>query len=303
MATEVHLSWTLDCEATQRAIDNVELGRRAVRGFVDLVRGAGMRATLFVLPKDAQGYPQLLRELATEGVEVGLHYHPHEEGHSDPCGAYAAEQQRAMYMLASRHFADALEFEPKTFRTGSCSANDATFSVTAELGFTSCSHSMPGRNMTALCSNWAGAPEHVHYAHPSNRLLEGGLDLVEVPLTTDPNALNLSKGHVTDLRVEKLDDLSHRSLLNKTLARERTRSQPIRTIVALSHNVFDYTDPSEAKFQMLRKIMAAVVELADQHEITLRHATISDIAAAYRRATVEPTNALPTVESSWGHLS
>lgn len=148
--TDIHTCWTLDCEATQRAVNNVDLGQRAIRGFVDLVMGAGMRATLYVLPGDAHAYPQLLRQLADEGVEIGLHYHPQEEGHGDFWGAYSPDQQLAMYADGLRRISDVLGFQPRTFRTGSCSANDATFPVTAELGFTSCSHSMPGRNM-AIC--------------------------------------------------------------------------------------------------------------------------------------------------------
>jgi len=103
-----------------------------------------------------------------------------------------------MYGDAVKKFADAAGWMPKTFRTGSCSANDATYRVTAELGFESCFHSMPGRNMTNLRANWVDAPPYVHYAHPHNRLLEGGLDLVEVPITTDPDSMLWSNDAAND---------------------------------------------------------------------------------------------------------
>ena len=282
--SDIYICWTLDCEATQRAVNNVELGRRAIRGFVDLVTGAGMRATLCVLPGDARAYSHLLRQLAAEGVEIGLHYHPQEEGHGDYCGAYNAEQQHAMYADGLRPTSDALGFQPRTFRTGSCSANDATFPVTAELGFTSCSHSMPGRNMANLRSNWTGAPAHVHYAHPANRLLEGGLDLIEIPVTTDPDSMLWSGGHPQDLRVELFDAKNQRYMIDKMLGREKQRSQPVKAIVALSHNVFDFSDAADFRHQTLRQMLADAAELAERHEVRLRPATMGEIAAEYRRA-------------------
>ncbi len=279
---EIHFCWTLDCEATQRAVANPELGRRSVRGFVDVVVGAGMRVTLFVLPSEARAYPQLFRQMVEEGVEVGLHYHPQEESHSDYCGAYSAQDQREMYAHGLRQLSDALGFQPRSFRTGSCSANDATFPVTADLGFTSCSHSMPGRNMANLCSNWTGAPAHVHYAHAANRLLEGGLDLVEIPVTTDPDSMLWSGGHPQDLRVELFDAKNQRFMIDKMLNREKQRPQPIKAIVALSHNIFDFSDAADFRRQTLRQMLADCVDLADRHEVRLIPATMGEIASAMR---------------------
>lgn len=282
MITEIYVCWTLDCEATQRAVNDVKLGCRSARGFVDLTMAAGMKATLFVLPGDARAYPKLLNKFAEEGVEIGLHYHPQEEGYVDFCGAYAAEQQREMYRTALRQFADAVGFEPRTFRTGSCSANDATFPITADLGFTSCSHSMPGRKMTTLRSNWSGAPDYVHYAHPANRLLEGELDLVEVPLTTDPDSMLWSGGHPQDLRVELLDAKNQAYLIDKILQREKLRPGPIKSIVALSHNVFRYDEPNDFRRQTFEQMLCDFAALAHHHEVLLKPATISEVAAAYR---------------------
>jgi hypothetical protein len=281
---EIQVCWTLDCEATQRSVMDVELGRRAINGFVDCVVGAGMRATLLAIPGDARAYAPLLRSLASDDVEIGLHYHPQEEGRDDFCGAYDAGEQRAMYAEGRRQFADALGFSPQSFRTGSCSANDATFPVTAELGFTSCSHSMPGRNMVNLRSNWVGAPDHVHFAHPANRLLEGGLDLVEIPVTTDPDSMMWSGGHPQDLRVELFDGKNQRYLIDKMIDREKHRPKPIKALVALSHNVFDFADRHDFRRQTLEQMLAACRESADRHEVCLRAATLSQLADRFRSA-------------------
>ncbi|MBI2824045.1 MAG: polysaccharide deacetylase family protein [Planctomycetia bacterium] len=283
-SSDIHICWTLDCEATQRAVADVDLGQRAVQGFVDTVTAAGMRVTLFVLPGDARAYPRLLRNLAGQGVEVGLHFHPQEEGHADYCGAYAADEQRQMYAAAIRQFADALGFQPRAFRTGSCSANDSTFPVTAALGFDSCSHSMPGRNMAGLRSSWTGAPACVHYAHAANRLLAGGLDLVEVPLTTDTDTMLWSGGHPQDLRVELFDAKQQRYLLDKVIGREKATAQPVKAIVALSHNTFAYDKRGDFRRQTLEQMLTDCTALADKHQVTLRPATIGDVAKAHRQA-------------------
>ena len=98
---QVHVCWTIDCEATQKAISDIEMGVRSIRGFVELLAEAGLKGTLFVLPSDAVAYPALLRELASQGLEIGLHYHPQEEGHRDFCGAYSEIEQMVMYSEAT----------------------------------------------------------------------------------------------------------------------------------------------------------------------------------------------------------
>lgn len=282
--TVIHVSWTIDCEATQPGINDPQLGRAAVEGFAGVIQQAGLKATLFVIPSDAVAYPDLLGDLHKQGFEIGLHYHPQACGYEDFCGAYTADQQRKMYTDAIKAFSDVLGFAPKTFRPGSCSANDATLVVLAELGFESCSISCPGRNMTHLRSNWVDAPQHVHYANSANRLLEGGLDVVEVPLTTDPDSMIWSGGHPQDLRVELFDAKNQRYMIDKMLGREKQRSQPVKAIVALTHNLFRYEDANNFRTQTMKQMIADFAELAQKHEVNLVPATIGDIAAAYRRA-------------------
>jgi peptidoglycan/xylan/chitin deacetylase (PgdA/CDA1 family) len=289
MKTDVYLCWTIDCEATQKAIHDAPLGMRSIRGFAEVLTRAGLQATLYVLPGDAAAYGGLLRELDKSRFEVGLHCHPHEEGYHDHCGAYTAEQQHRMYSDGMKKFADAIGWEPKTIRNGSCSANDATFPVTAELGFESCSHSMPGRNMVDLRSQWVSAPPHVHYAHPANRLLEGGLDLVEVPITTDPETMLWSGRHPQDLRVELFDAKNQRYMIDKMLVREKSRPHAVRAIVTITHNVFAYDDPADFRRQTLLHMIDDFAVLAEKHDVNLIPATIGRIAAAYRAAVPQGT--------------
>lgn len=286
--TDIYLCWSIDCEATQPLVNDTRLGSRAVRGFAEIISRAGLQATFYVLPGDAAAYREVLRDLDNELFEIGLHFHPQAEGYEDYCGAYSAEQQRQMYSDAIEKFADNLGWAPKTFRTGSCSANDSTFPVSAELGFESCSHSMPGRNMTNLRANWAGAPTYVHYAHPANRLLEGGLTLVEVPVTTDPDSMLWSGRHPQDLRVELFDAKNQRYMIDKMLGREKLQTYTVRAILPVTHNIFPYDDPSDFRRATMLQMIDDFKVLADRHDVNLVPATIGRVAAAYRLATPVP---------------
>ena len=279
---EIFVCWTIDCEATQKAIDDVALGKRALRGWGDLLGEADLKGTLFVLPSDAEAYPGLLRQLADEGFEIGLHVHPQEDGYKEYCGAYSFDEQVAMYAEAVRRFADAAGFAPATFRTGSCSANDMTFPATYETGFRSCSHSMPERRLTSLRANWTGAESGVHFTHASNRLLEGDLDLVEVPLTCDGDSMLWSGRHPQDLRVELFDAKNQAFMIDKMIAREKSRESRVAAIVALTHNVFEYGNPDDFRRQTMRQMIADFQSLAEKHAVRLVPATVGEIAAAYR---------------------
>lgn len=265
-------------------IDDVELGRKALDGFAGLLSESGQSITAFAVPSEVAASADIFRKLTGKNFETGFHYHPQADGYDDYCGAFTAEQQFKMYEGAIKVFSDVMDFRPKTFRTGNGSANDATFSVTAELGFESCSHSFPGRKMTPLRSNWAGAPQHVHYAHPANRLLQGGLDLVEVPVTTDPDSMLWSGNHPQDLRVELFDAKNQRFMIDKILARESFRSVPLKAIVVLTHNIFGYHDPNDFRRQTLSQMIGDFATLAKKHDVNLVPATIGQIAEAYRKA-------------------
>jgi hypothetical protein len=192
-----------------------------------------------------------------------------------------------MYGDAIKKFTDGLGCRPTSFRTGSFSANDSTFPVCAELGLSVTSHSCPGRRMNNLRSNWVDAPQQVHFAHPHNRLLEGDLDLVEVPASTDPDSMLWSGKHPQDLRVELLDAKNQAFLIDKLLVRERDRKVPVRSIVALTHNIFDFSDPSNFYRQTLVRMGDDFKRLADKHAVRLIPATIQETAQAFRKSAKE----------------
>ena len=255
---------------------------RSVRGYADLLNEAGLKATFFVIPSDAEAYPNLLREIADEGFEIGLHYHPQEDGYEDYCGAYSFDEQVSMYDAAVQRFADAVGFRPTAFRSGSFSANDMTFPAIVQAGFRCCSSSLPERKMIEYKANWSESVQHVHFAHPSNRLLEGNLDLVEVPLSADPDTMLWSGLHPHDIRVELFDGNNHHLLIEKILVREKTRPVKIKAIVTLTHNIFEYGHIDDPRHITMKKMITDFNKLAETHNVRFVPATIGQIALTYK---------------------
>ena len=62
-------SWNRDLPITQRAADNT-------RRLLELLDRAGVRATMFVLGKLADRFPELVREIDAAGHEVAIHADP-----------------------------------------------------------------------------------------------------------------------------------------------------------------------------------------------------------------------------------
>lgn len=111
------------------------------------------------------------------------------------------------------------------------------------------------------------------------------MDLVEVPVTTDPDSMLWSGGHPQDLRVELFDAKNHRYMIDKVLSREQARPPGrVRTLVVLTHNIFDYSDPADFRRQTMEQMIRDFGQLADQKGIELLPSTIGAAAGAHRRA-------------------
>jgi polysaccharide deacetylase family protein (PEP-CTERM system associated) len=66
---------------------------------VSLVRAAGQRATFFVLGEVAEQYPDLVRRLAADGFELGLHGYAHRLVYEQREGEFLKETQAAKALL------------------------------------------------------------------------------------------------------------------------------------------------------------------------------------------------------------
>jgi hypothetical protein len=188
-------------------------------------------------------------------------------------------------------FADCLGFLPRAFTPGYCSANDHTFPVLEALALTHGMVSLPTRNLPQCASVWSGAPLDAHYPHRYNRLLAGEVDFVDVPPTIDPDSRLWGGAQPQDLRIELVDAKNHWYTLHKSLRRQMAAGAavPVKYFKALTHNVFDYSDPHDFRRETLLGVIGAARQICEAEDCRLVPATTADIAAAYRAAVLRPS--------------
>jgi hypothetical protein len=112
-------------------------------------------------------------------------------------------------------------------------------------------------------------------------------------MTTDPDSMIWSGTHPQDLRVELFDAKNQRFMIEKMLRRERERatasSDGVASLVVLTHNVFDFSDPADFRTQTMRQMIGDMRELSQRLSIDLVPATIGKTADVFRLAIDEET--------------
>ena len=285
MSGRLYVCWTIDCESSHPAVNDIELGRRAVAGFAELIETEGWKATFFSTAEEATALADTLGRLAERGHEVGLHPHPLASGYrSDHLGVYSQAAQTEIAVRGSGVLLRAIGEAPVSCRPGFGSANDATFPALAAAGFRQTSASFPGRRMAKLASVWAGAPLFAHYAHPYNRCLEGGLDLVEIPVSVDWESMIWGGAHPLDLRVEFTDAKNHAFLIEKLIRRQKELQLPLQALVVLTHNIFRYDLAGDFRRTTVQQMAAEMRRIAAQCDLEICGARVADAAGAYRSA-------------------
>jgi hypothetical protein len=273
-----------DCEATQHAINDAKLGERSTRGLAEVAVEEGLLATLLVIPTDLEASPALYRELARAGHEVGLHVHPADQGYGEFLGLYGPEDQGKIVAEAADRFAQVMGFKPKSVCIGYGSANDHTYPVLVELGFTHGHISIPTRVLPECASVWAGAPLDMHYAHPYNRILPGWLDFVEIPQTLDPESRMWGGKHPQDLRVELVDAKNHWYTIAKSVDRQIREDTPVKLLHLVTHNIFEFGTAGDFRRETLVKMIRHVKAIVVDKGGSLTAATLGSCAQDYRAA-------------------
>jgi peptidoglycan/xylan/chitin deacetylase (PgdA/CDA1 family) len=288
--TDFHICFTMDCESVRPEVNDLDLGRRAMRGYADLNAREGWHATFFVVPEQIEPMADLLSDLQSARHEIGLHFHPETAGYSSPyLGTFSADEQAEIIGTGVEIYRRVLGREPVSMRPGYFSANDATFPVSYRCGIRQTSASCPGRKMTGVAANWAGAPLFAHYAHPHNRFLEGGLDLVEIPPSTDWETMIWGGIHPQDLRIEYTDAKNHGFLARKVMKRQCDENLPLKALVPVTHDIFDYSDPANFRRETMQGVIAEIKRYGNDLGIELIGSTLAEAAAAYRQAMVHTT--------------
>lgn len=284
---KIYCCFTMDCERIARLSppggpENWELSERAITGYVDKVLKAGFAVTLFVVPECAEEHSRLLLSLRGEGVELGMHLHPQsfrDGRYEEYLGGYTAEEQFEILSEAKAVWENALGFEPASFRPGNFSANDSTFEVLFTLGFRQGSCSAPERAMPRFRAFWQSAPRYAHHAHPAMRLIEGELDFLEVPVTVDAGQRIKNGSSAVEFRIEWGDAELHRHTLHQVL--EDIRDNTFKTIVSITHNTYDYSDPENERTRALEGSLQALEELCGERGLAPLGATLEQIHRIY----------------------
>jgi peptidoglycan/xylan/chitin deacetylase (PgdA/CDA1 family) len=280
-----HICWSMDCESCRAEVRDPALGRRAIAGFCEILEAAGWRGTLFLMPEEIEHMPELLHRAAQAGHEIALHLHPDASGYpSGHLGRYSYDQQAEILGTALAAFERVLGLRPRSVRPGFGSANDATFRAFADAGLRQCSASFPGRRMSNLAANWAGAPLFAHYANPHNRFLEDGLDLVELPISVDWETMIWGGVHPQDLRVEYTDARNHAFVIRKIMQRQVSDVLPLKALLPFTHNLFDYSSPLDFRRQTLEAMIADIRHCGSELGADLAGSTLAGAADDYRRA-------------------
>jgi len=283
--SELYVVFTMDCERIRAfsppgGPETWELSERAIRGFSQVLLTHGLIGTFFIVPETAHRHRELFLELEKEGFELGMHLHPQSFGdlrYKEYLGAYSFEEQVDLLSQAVEVWAEAFGRRPGSFRPGNFSANDVTFRALYEVGFRQGSVSAPERIMPEYKAVWAGTYPYAHHVHPNFRLIPGNLDFYEVPVTEDWDRRTWSGKSAMELRVEMAGIEDHKQTIDKRIVDMIERQIPVKTIVAVTHNFFDYEDPDDPKRKILKEMVAHVREASERFGLRLCPTTIEQL--------------------------
>ncbi len=297
--TPLYVCMTMDVERARES--GVRVGpptwafaERSVRAYCGLLAEHGLPATLFVVPDTATEQGRMLREVAEEtGAELGMHFHPqfwrdnHEnEAAYDCLGGYTGEEQKAILSEALGQVAEGLGMRPKAFRPGNVSANDETFQVLVDLGFTHGSVSQPGRAVSRVRAVWRDACLDVHRAHRAFRMVPGDLDFVEVPITSDQDRSDTRWG-VGDVRFEKATPEQVEKAVRQHVTRQVDEGIPIKNICLFTHNTVNLWSADESeqgRRGVVEESISRIRKIADDLGLEVKGATVAEVREAFLAA-------------------
>ncbi len=284
-SNHLHVAFTMDCERIRAfsppgGPETWELSERAVRGFADVLLAGGLVGTFFIVPETARKQAGVFLELEKSGFELGMHLHPQSFGdlaHTEYLGAYSFQEQVDLLGQAVAVWKKALGRNPVSFRPGNFSANDATYRALYEVGFRQGSVSAPERVMPEFQAVWAGTDPYPHHAHSEFRLIPGDLDFYEIPVSEDWERRAWGGKSTMELWVEMGEIEDHRRTMDVRIANMIEKQTPLKAIVAITHNYFEYGDPADPQRRTLEQMAAYVWEAAEKHGLEVHPAALEQM--------------------------
>lgn len=300
--TPLRIVVTMDCEPTTALTDasatgpaTWAFGERAVSGYAEIARSYGLPVTFFVHPETAAAQAAMFAALRDDGACLGLHVHPWKYALSthagrrylEHMGGLPEDEQRALVAETAQAWSRAFGERPLHFRPGTFSANDATYRVLADAGFSGCSCALPGRQMPEMRANWTGVDPDPHRANATFRQVAGTLALAEMPLSVDFSRTlrgRLGGTFHPDLRPD-IDwsaqyGLGYDDIADAIVAQVLARAPLVPVVNLLTHNQFDYRDPADPARQRLLRALDALMKACEARGAKPVGATMADVTAA-----------------------
>ncbi len=284
------VTWTMDCETVQEespvsgGAESWEMAERSMRGYVQALGARGHRATLFLIPRLAEGLPEVVRELGAAGADLGLHMHPQttDLGYDRHLGQLPAATQRELLAQGQERVAAVTGQVPTSYRSGCFSATWETFPILLDLGFTQGSVMLPGRNSPSVGAVWANEVPFAHWrqGRPDQRFLDmpTAAALGEVgphrEAPCDPRHLRLELGGIADWGPELIHDY---------VLWQVEHDWWLKSVVVMTHDTRRYDDPADRFRQNLELIADAIEATASELGLELVPATLAEV-----RTAVEP---------------
>ena len=269
-----------------------DAAEQSVLGFVSRMAGLGVRdgASLFVYPDVARHQADLYRRLADDGVEVALHmnglrYSRLRGGSAKWMGEMTYAEQREAIRMGKADVEDMTGCPCLGYRACYGSANDDTFPILEELGFTWASNAS-GRHRPEFFAEWRGSWSFPHHPHRSSKVLVGDMNLYEIPVTVGlRTCFEGNPDQPLDLRVESSVELVGekrerlRDVIAEVVAEMAQREAPVRAIIGASHNTNPYGDVTTRQSQTLEWVVRHARELAAEQGLEFVAASFAAIRA------------------------
>ncbi len=277
MKEKIYVIFTMDCERIRRfsppgGPETWESSEHAIRGFSEVLLAKNLLATFFIVPETANQHRDLFLDLESKGFELGMHLHPQSLAdlrYKDYLGGYSLEEQIKILKEAVSIWQQALGKIPRSFRPGNFSANDSTFKALYTVGFRQGSVSAPEREMAEARAVWRGTYPYAHHAHPAFRLISGDLDFYEVPVTEDWDRRIWEGASAMELRIEMGSAEDHYCTIKKRISDMIEKKIPTKTLVAITHNTFDYKNKVERQREVLEKVADCLWQSTDRFDFEL----------------------------------
>ena len=270
---KLFFNYSIDCESPPDGQfggpATWEDAEASTRGFIEVMEQSGARrgASLFVYPDVALRQRRLYREMAEVGVEIAPHLHGMRYSRlQEPgwLGAMSYAQQREALRMARCDLEEVTGQACFGYRACYASTNHDTYPILEELGFTWSSTSASGSYKPAIHARWAGGWPFPYHPSRKNKLVPGDLKLYEVPVTRGIRTLLPGDcDRPLDIRAETPPSIAgtqHEmfdAIIEENLREMERRDQPVRAIIAASHNTNPYADRSSFQHHNVLHVIGA----------------------------------------------